>query len=461
MTTSIKTVAALGVAAVAAAAMYTLTIPAFAVTGTPTLFGGASQNANSVTLVSNLSDAGTANDYSGISWTIPSSTTLGSLASMGDLSAVYNVGSTNCGGGSPRFQINVSNGTTTGTIFAYLGPGPNYNTCSANTATSSGNLLSDSVTLDTSQLSGGSFYDTWTHALATYGGMTVTGVQLVVDGGWSQAGGMQSVEITGATLGGGSYTFGAPATTSLSAPTLVSPANGSTLTSAQWTLADWTDVSASSTPVTYLYESSNSSATNGSGGFTTPLYQSGSLSSSQISTAGTGPGTYYWHARAVDNNGTMSPWSATFSVTVNNAATSTGGNGGSAQDLAAALQALQAQYPQFYWNLQWVINDLMNQGGSNGGGNNGGGQPAGTPSIDNNGMTVSRNGTIDFVGRNFGHEENVSITLSGSLLRTVHADGGGNFSTGSMQAPGTAGTYQYVFTGATSGRTATSTITVH
>jgi hypothetical protein len=133
--------------------------------------------------------------------------------------------------------------------------------------------------------------------------------------------------------------------------------------------------------------------------------------------------------------------------------TTTPPTSGDADDLIDELEDLQDEFPQFFWNLQWLINDLMDEGTST--------PPAqGTPSIDNNGTTVSPGGHLNFGGRNFGREETVNITLNGVLLRTAHADGGGNFSTGSMSAPITPGTYTYVFTGQSSGRTANSVITV-
>lgn len=86
--------------------------------------------------------------------------------------------------------------------------------------------------------------------------------------------------------------------------------------------------------------------------------------------------------------------------------------------------------------------------------------PQNAPRIDNSPRTTGSGGHIDFVGRNFGNEEDVLLTLDGVLLRVPHADGGGNFSTGSMTAPSTPGTYHYVFTGKRTWLTATSTVTV-
>ena len=116
----------------------------------------------------------------------------------------------------------------------------------------------------------------------------------------------------------------------------------------------------------------------------------------------------------------------------------------------------------------WVNNAGAISVGSGGGG--GGGSPpppppppsppSGTATISPASQTVSPGQSIDFSGHGFGHEETVTITRSGTQIGAVHADGGGNFSTGSMAMPVQAGTYNFVFTGHTSGLSASSTITV-
>ncbi len=74
---------------------------------------------------------------------------------------------------------------------------------------------------------------------------------------------------------------------------------------------------------------------------------------------------------------------------------------------------------------------------------------------------TARSGTnVDFNGRNFGHEESVKVTMGGSTVGSAHADGGGNFSTGSMTIPSTPGMYTYTFTGQNSNSTAMVNVTV-
>jgi hypothetical protein len=86
--------------------------------------------------------------------------------------------------------------------------------------------------------------------------------------------------------------------------------------------------------------------------------------------------------------------------------------------------------------------------------------PQGTASISPASQTLSRGQSLDFSGHNFGHEESVLVTQGGNTVTTAHADGGGNFSTGSISVPSSAGTYTFTFTGQSSGFSASSTITV-
>lgn len=80
--------------------------------------------------------------------------------------------------------------------------------------------------------------------------------------------------------------------------------------------------------------------------------------------------------------------------------------------------------------------------------------------IDRPDRSVRPGEHLDFVGREFGREEDVTVTLNGEVVRTAHADGGGNFSTGSIAAPDVSGTYTYEFTGVDSGAQVSATVTV-
>lgn len=144
-----------------------------------TLFGGATMSGNQVKLVSDFSDASTANDSSGINFTDTGVTT---FASLTQLATKYNVTDDGCGGGSPRFQLNVDGKN----VFVYLGPSPTFTGCMPNTLVDSGNLIgnNDACRYDTSQLVAGTQCNTYAGTLALIGSHTVTGIQLVVDGGW-------------------------------------------------------------------------------------------------------------------------------------------------------------------------------------------------------------------------------------------------------------------------------------
>ena len=147
----------------------------FSLFGDATLISSGNNSNTAVQLRSNV--AGQGQTSGGIDFTLPAGTTLSQLT---NLSTDYMFTAASCGGGAPRFQINVAGHN----IFVYLGPYPNYMSCAQNIWTSSGNLLTAASFVDTSQL-GGTFYDTWTSALTKYGSNTVTGLQLVTDSSWN------------------------------------------------------------------------------------------------------------------------------------------------------------------------------------------------------------------------------------------------------------------------------------
>jgi hypothetical protein len=75
-------------------------------------------------------------------------------------------------------------------------------------------------------------------------------------------------------------------------------------------------------------------------------------------------------------------------------------------------------------------------------------------------VTVRAGTSVDFNGRGFGIEEPVSVTMNGISMTTAHADGGGNFSTGSLSVPMGTGSQTYMFTGMNSGIMGSATINV-
>ncbi len=89
-----------------------------------------------------------------------------------------------------------------------------------------------------------------------------------------------------------------------SVPTITTPTNGASVTSAALVNVDWSDSVAGTFPVTeYQYEVF--SDTN----YTSLVYGSGWLTASEIPTPGTPVGEYYLRVRARDDHGNMTDWS--------------------------------------------------------------------------------------------------------------------------------------------------------
>lgn len=121
---------------------------------------------------------------SGIIFPAPAGTTFGDID---ELSTDYFFTSGTCMAGSPRFQVRVVDPVLgTRNIFVYIGPPPAYTPCPTPTYVNTGDLLEGVNPIDTSQLTGGTFYDPYTVALAKYENYEVLRVSLVVDPGYSQ-----------------------------------------------------------------------------------------------------------------------------------------------------------------------------------------------------------------------------------------------------------------------------------
>ncbi len=165
-----------------------------------TLFGDASKvhPGNASNTAVQLRSASTGAGYGGIDFASPAVMT---VAQLDDLSTDYNFTAASCGGGAPRFQINVDGVN----IFVYIGPPPSYTGCPAGVWLNTGNLLLPASFVDTSQLPGGTFYDTWAAAQLRYGSSLVTGIQLVTDAGWKF--GTQTVLIDNVTINATTHTF--------------------------------------------------------------------------------------------------------------------------------------------------------------------------------------------------------------------------------------------------------------
>ena len=144
-------------------------------------------------------------NYGGVDFDVSSGIT---FADLEKLSTDYMFTAGTCGGGTPRFQINVIDPNTNETknIQVYLGDYPGYNTCAVNTWVNSGDLLENGKYVDTSQI-GGTFYQSYEDALAAFGSYEVTGIQLVTDGAWSQIGGEQTVRVDNVMINEATTTF--------------------------------------------------------------------------------------------------------------------------------------------------------------------------------------------------------------------------------------------------------------
>lgn len=129
--------------------------------------------------------------YGGYVLDLPAGTTVSDLNSLStDFKAITGT----CGAGTPRFSVSVPEGN----IFIYLGDTPNFTTCPTEW-TNSGNLIDDSdLRVDTSQITGGTFYDTWAHAEELVGESVIEDLFIVVEGG-NQSFGFDNVEMNGTT----------------------------------------------------------------------------------------------------------------------------------------------------------------------------------------------------------------------------------------------------------------------
>jgi len=165
------------------------------------LFGDATlvSGHNSPTGVQLRSSAIVAPGYGGIDFAVPAGMT---FAQLQTLATDYMFTENSCGGGAPRFQVNIDGVNAQ----VYLGPAPNYTNCPQGSWQTTGNLVGSGF-VDTSQLPGGTFYDTWAHAEAAYGSDVVTGIQLVVDGDWFFNFANQTAIVDNVNINGTIYTF--------------------------------------------------------------------------------------------------------------------------------------------------------------------------------------------------------------------------------------------------------------
>jgi hypothetical protein len=152
-------------------------------------FGKTANVSGGVLLVSDASPG-----YGGLDFATPTS------FAFGDISVLATTfrfdADDSCKGGSPRFQLNTSDGHN---VFVYLGPSPNFSGCVSEVTLDSGNLVgnNDRCRYDTSQIAAGTQCNTYagTAALLAARGLSLTGIQLVADAGWAFGDGEQDVVV--------------------------------------------------------------------------------------------------------------------------------------------------------------------------------------------------------------------------------------------------------------------------
>ncbi|HEU5114881.1 MAG TPA: hypothetical protein VFT82_03895 [Candidatus Paceibacterota bacterium] len=83
----------------------------------------------------------------------------------------------------------------------------------------------------------------------------------------------------------------------------------------------------------------------------------------------------------------------------------------------------------------------------------------GAATITPSSSSVRNGSTVDFTGRGFWNNEPVTVMSNGTTIATAQADGGGNFSTGSLPVyASNGGSQTYTFTGQWSGITGSATV---
>lgn len=164
--------------------------------------------------------------------------------------------------------------------------------------------------------------------------------------------------------------------------------------------------------------------------------------------------------------------------TTTGSTTDTTGNGGSTstttssstltlQQLEDQIILLQQQIAILQGQVQMILGSSTIGNGGNGGTGNGSSttgfhpaQPSQLTMIEPASRTIQPGSSVDFGGRNFAADEPVMVTLNGQWVANARADGGGNFTTGSVRMPTTSGIYVYTIRGLNSGISLQSTIVV-
>jgi len=116
--------------------------------------------------------------YSFMSFTPSSTTTFNQIT---NLQATYSFQTGDCHTGSLRWEID----TAVGNLFIYYGDYPNFTNCTSPNQSGTNMIALSDLRYDTSQIAGGTFYDSYTHAVALLGATPIQDAALVLDSGYA------------------------------------------------------------------------------------------------------------------------------------------------------------------------------------------------------------------------------------------------------------------------------------
>jgi hypothetical protein len=153
-----------------------------------------------------------ANDFAFMSFTPDPGITFNDITT---LKTDYTFTQGDCHGGSLRWSVRTS---PTQSVFIYYGAYPQFGNGGVNgcTATSNAGVNQSGVNMinqpdlryDTSQYSGGTFYDSYAHAQQLVGTTLLTRVSLVIDSGWQDMpNGDQKLNVSNTTVNDNVYQF--------------------------------------------------------------------------------------------------------------------------------------------------------------------------------------------------------------------------------------------------------------
>jgi hypothetical protein len=142
-------------------------------------------------------DSSSANDYAYATFTPDAPLT---FAGIDTLKANYDFTLGDCHGGALRWEVQ----TNTGGLFIYYGDEPNTTDCTTHSQSGTNMVGLNDLRYDTSAYPGGSFYDTYIHALELMGSDPIRYVAFVLDGGW---GGNQRAAVSNITVNDSVYQF--------------------------------------------------------------------------------------------------------------------------------------------------------------------------------------------------------------------------------------------------------------